>query len=280
MPRGVPLGARLHDVLPPNAVVRGLVRGLLARRTVSVSCVSDAVRRSAVALGYPASRVRAFPNGAPAVEPLAPPDGPPLVVVVGQLEPWKGQDVVVRAFAGVAAAVPGARLRVLGRPVKGPAFARLLRGLAADLRIDDRVDFEEGLTGVGDIYAGAHLLVHAPVQADPLPTVVLEAMALGLPVVATDVGGIPEMVEDGVTGLLAPPDDVPALEAAIRRLTDDPARARAMGASGRERARAHFSRARYVEAHARWIDGLLGLEHEHDTGGIADVAVLEPQAGA
>ena len=133
---------------------------------------------------------------------------------------------------------------------------------------------------MGEIYAGAHLLVHAPVQADPLPTVVLEAMALGLPVVATDVGGIPEMVEDGVTGLLAPPDDVPALEAAIRRLTDDPARARAMGVSGRERARAHFSRARYVEAHARWIDGLLGLEHEHDTGGIADVAVLEPQAGA
>jgi glycosyltransferase involved in cell wall biosynthesis len=105
-------------------------------------------------------------------------------------------------------------------------------------------------------------------------------MALGLPVVATDLGGIPEMVEHDITGLLVPPGDVPALQAAILRLFDDPARARAMGASGRERARARFSRAAYVEAHARWIDGLLGLPDDaHDMGSSAHVAVLEPHAG-
>ena len=283
LPRALPLGARLHDVLPPSRYVRVLVGGLLARRTSSAACVSDAVRRSAVGLGYRPERTVTFPNGAPDVEPIGLPAGPPLVAVVGQLEPWKGQDVVIRAFAALAPAMPEARLRVLGRPVKGPAFARFLRCLAADLGVADRVIFEEELTGVGEIYAGVDLLVHAPVQADPLPTVILEAMALGIPVVATAVGGIPEMVEDGVTGVLVPPGDAPALEAAIGRLLGDPAAARVMGDAGRQRARERFSRARYLDEHARWIDGLLGtrpplVADGHCVGGDTDVAILEPQA--
>jgi starch synthase len=90
------------------------------------------------------------------------------------------------------------------------------------------------------------LLSHATVFAcpslyEPLGIVNLEAMACGTAVVASEVGGIPEVVADGVTGLLVPPDDPEALAAALNELIRDPSRARSMGQAGRDRAVAEFS---------------------------------------
>jgi len=106
------------------------------------------------------------------------------------------------------------------------------------------------------VYAQTDLLL-LPARRDPLPRVVMEAMCWGIPVVASRVDGIPEMVEDGVTGLLAPPEDAAGFAAAADRLLKDPELRRRMGEAGRDRARRLFSpeayRAAMREIYRRWI---------------------------
>ena len=125
---------------------------------------------------------------------------------------------------------------------------------------------ENGLNGVvkdlglvedmAPVYAQTDLLL-LPARRDPLPRVVMEAMCWGIPVVASRVDGIPEMVEDGVTGLLAPPEDAAGFAAAADRLLKDPELRRRMGEAGRDRARRLFSpeayRAAMREIYRRWI---------------------------
>jgi glycosyltransferase involved in cell wall biosynthesis len=115
-------------------------------------------------------------------------------------------------------------------------------GLARTLQIMDQVHFlghvEHGKLPAH--YAKADLLV-LPSRMESFGLVLVEAMACGLPVVATRVGGIPEVVEDGVTGLLVPPNDPEALAEGINSLLEDPDRMKAMGARGRERAKEHFT---------------------------------------
>ena len=98
----------------------------------------------------------------------------------------------------------------------------------------------QALIQAGDIFV-------LPSLAEPFGLVILEAMALGRPVIATDAGGPPEIVEEGVTGLLVPPSDPPALAAAIRRLLSDRKAAEAMGRGGQERFQARFTAARMAQ---------------------------------
>ena len=108
-----------------------------------------------------------------------------------------------------------------------------------------------------DILAAADLSV-LPSLSEGLPNAVLESMAAGVPVVATSVGGTPELVEDGVTGLLVPPRDAEALAVAIARLIGNPALARRFGEAGRRRVHDRFSMAAMVRATERLYLGLLG----------------------
>jgi glycosyltransferase involved in cell wall biosynthesis len=123
--------------------------------------------------------------------------------------------------------VPGARYLVVG---DGEARDGLTQ-TAASLGITDRVSFAGARADVPLMLSAADLFV-LPSLTEALPTVVAEAMAAGLPVVATRVGGIPEMI-DASTGILVPPDDVGALAQAVCALLEDPAGAAARGARGR-----------------------------------------------
>ena len=161
------------------------------------------------------------------------------VVFAGRLSPEKGVDTLIAAMARLG---PGAALQVAG---EGPDGARL-RALADDLA-PGRVVFH-GRLGKADTVA---LLRSAGVVAVPSrwyenqPIIVLEAMALGVPVVAADMGGLPELVEPDATGLLVPPDDDLALAEALARMLADPERALAMGRS----ARAEIARSHHPEVH-------------------------------
>jgi starch synthase len=165
----------------------------------------------------------------------------PYVIFVGRVTRQKGLPVLLRAAPALD---PRAQLVLCAGAPDTPELAAEVAGLVAGLR-----ESRSGVTWIPEMLPKAsviQLLSHAaafacPSLYEPLGIVNLEAMACGTAVVASRVGGIPEVVDDGVTGLLVPPDDPPALAEALNALLGDPARARALGDAGRARAVGEFS---------------------------------------
>ncbi len=144
------------------------------------------------------------------------PDDAPIVGVVARLEPEKGHPTLLEAWPAVLARVPEARLLVVGEGSRHEALAEQARALG----IDGRVVFTGRRDDVPAVTAALDVAV-LPSYREAQGLSILEAMALSRPVVATNVGGIPEMIVDGLTGLLVPPHDAAALGAAIARLLLD-----------------------------------------------------------
>jgi glycosyltransferase involved in cell wall biosynthesis len=157
-------------------------------------------------------------------------DDAPVLGVAAQLEPWKGIDVLLHACARLARPV---RLRILG----DGSCRGSLEALARTLGID--ADFQGHVEDVDRQLETLDLFV-LPSRAENGPMSILEAMAHALPVVATRVGGVSEIVEDENTGLLVPTGNAEALAAAIGRLLGDPRQAEAMGERGAARLAARF----------------------------------------
>jgi glycosyltransferase involved in cell wall biosynthesis len=159
----------------------------------------------------------------------------PVIATVAVLRKPKGIQHLIGALADILPSMPETKLIIVGDGDEGPA----LRRRAADLQLDDHVVFTGARSDIADVLAMSNLFV-LPTLEDVLPTVVAEAMAAGLPVVASDVGGLPEMVVDGVTGLLVPPADEEALADACLELLTDRRKAEAMGLAGRNVAKERF----------------------------------------
>jgi len=157
------------------------------------------------------------------------PDGGPIVGVVARLEAEKGHPTLVDAWPAVVAAVPDATLLVVGEGSRRDALEEQVR----ELGIADRVVFTGRRDDVPAVTAALDVAV-LPSYREALGLSVLEAMALSRPVVASAVGGIPEMIEDEVTGLLVPPRDPAALSAAIIRLLRDHPLADMLGRAGHD----------------------------------------------
>lgn len=178
----------------------------------------------------------------------------PLIGFVGRLYPVKGGEQAIRAFAAVVQGLPQARLIVAG---DGPERRRL-EEIAVSLGVGQTVQFLGYREDVHSIMAAIDALA-IPSLTESLPRAALEAMAAGKPVVATRVGGIPEVVEDGVTGLLAEPGDTAGLARSLVRLLSDGTLARRMGDRGREKVEKIFSAsasvARYEQLYRLVLDG-------------------------
>jgi glycosyltransferase involved in cell wall biosynthesis len=128
-------------------------------------------------------------------------------------------------------------------------YPETLRQRASALGLSDRVTFLGIRDDIPNLLAGLDVLVHTPTAPEPFGRVLAEAMAVGRPVIAAHCGGIPEVVEDGVTGLLVPSADVGAFTAAVVRLLEDPMLCQRLGGAGRRRAEARFG----IEAHATGV---------------------------
>jgi glycosyltransferase involved in cell wall biosynthesis len=214
----------------------------LARLVDRYVCVSDDVKAQCVAEGIARSRLLTIKNGID-VEQFAftgpCPGGP--IVAVARLSSEKDVANLVRAAALAAQRVPALRVEVAGG---GPCLDDLKR-LAARLNVGDRIAFLGEVRDVRALLCHARFFVLSS-RSEGIPLTVLEAMACGLPVVATRVGGLPEVVEEGVTGLLVPPADPAALADAIVRLCNDPFGRERMGRAGGRRAEELFDVRRMV----------------------------------
>lgn len=227
-----------------------LVRLLVAVFPTRVICISETTR---VALGplprwtrRPGARSSdtTIPDPLPAgllnEQPRAShpdPTRPLRAVMVGRLSPWKGQLVAIRAFAR-ADLPPASRLVLAGSALFGEeAYEQQLRAEVERLGVADRVQFPGFVADIAGLMRGSDVLVHASLLPEPLGQVVLEALALGTPVIATREGGPGEVVTNGVDGLLHPAGDERALADCLTRLSRNPALRDRLAAAGRQRAK-------------------------------------------
>jgi len=177
-----------------------------------------------------------------------------VILCIGQLRREKGQDLLIRSFPSIRARVPGAELWLVG---SDPGeFGTELRAEAERLGILSAVRFLGYRNDVAALLELADVAVQ-PSHADALPRSLVEAALLGRPTVATRVGGIPEVVKDGVTGLLVPPGDYEALAAAVTDVLTDREKAERYGREARQRAEAQFSAEASTEAYVQLYQELL-----------------------
>ena len=177
-----------------------------------------------------------------------------VVLSASNLRPEKGISDLLRAARLILSERPQTYFVIVG---EGP-IAGLLQGEAEQLGIGDKVRFTGSRSDVHRFMALADVVAVPSVWQEPAGLVEIEAMASGCPVVATRVGGIPEYVLDGVTGILVDPGSPEQLARAIVRLLDSPSEAKTMGQAGRERAKNHFSVQRWVEETLGIFDRALG----------------------
>jgi glycosyltransferase involved in cell wall biosynthesis len=221
--------------------------------------ISDAVRRFLVEAGLPDRKFETIRYGLDDMPSLPSevtpagagiPDAAPLALAIGRLIAQKDHATLLRAFAQVHARQPDARLAILG---DGPLSADTV-ALARELGLADVVVLP-GRLETRDWLERADVFVHSS-RWEGFGIVLLEAMLAGLPVAATRVSAVPEIVVDGETGVLVEPGDERALAAALGGLLGDADRARALGAAGLERARAEFSVSRMTDATLALYDRL------------------------
>ena len=255
---GVPVVWQLLDTRPPPLLRRlcmPLVRGLADVVMTTGRAVAD------VHPGTPADRLVPFAppvdtvlfrpdraRRAAARTTLGVPSDALLVGTVGNINPQKGHETLLAAAEMVSARFPSLHIRILGastptQEAYAVRIAAAARGVARAALIDPGGDVHELLPGF-DVFALASVS-----RSEGLPTAILEAMACGLPVVASDVGAVREAVGDGATGFVVPPGDVSALAAALARLLGDAGRRAAFGTEARRRAVECFDVERCAQTH-------------------------------
>lgn len=190
-----------------------------------------------------------------------------LVGMVGRFEPWKGQRYFVEAMKDVIDAHPNAKAFLIGGfnldtgPQPGSIEFDYYQSLLRIIRhydLNDKFIFTGYLNNVPDVIASLDIVVHASCTPEPFGLVIIEAMAAGKPVVATDAGGVPDIIQDGKNGILVPMRDATAMAGAIRQLAESPEWAMKMGAAAKRRIADQFTIGRQIAAVQALYARLLG----------------------
>lgn len=194
------------------------------------------------------------------------PEKQPTILYAGVLIPRKGVHHLITAFGRVVQRVPQSCLKIIGRP-ENPTYARALRQQVEQSHLQDKVAFLAEMPQQKLCYEMAQSTVLVlPSLSEALGRVLLEAMATGTAVIATQVGGIPDIVQEGVNGFLVPPGDEQALAEKMIDLLQHPDLAKAMGQRGRAWVETYFSPHIYLQGYAQicqqcrqWCDASPGV---------------------
>lgn len=263
----------MHDYMQPRqslTIDRNWCRRIIA--------VSDSVKADLLArTGLPAELVTVIHSGvdceAAGTEPeVLPPGRVPVIGTAGPLEAVKGFPFFLGAAARVLAADRDVEFVIAGA---GPEEENLRR-LARELQIDDHVTFIPNLSDFGEALQAMDIFCLPSLQQG-IGTVMLEAMALGRPVIGTRVGGVYRVIRDGETGLLVPPSDSVRLAECMLELLDDRDRARAIGAAARAEVQHEFSVEQMVHKTAALYRTVLAEAVPHSAA--AALASVQPRSG-
>ncbi len=243
---------------------------LLGRRMQSVICISAAVRDNFSARGVHGLPIVTIHNG---LDPqqmrvtraaseiraeLGVPADARLIGIVGNIKEWKGQEVVIRAMAKLRDEHPDVVCLLIGDTSPDDmSYRHRMHALIAELALEKRVLITGFKQDIANYVNALSIQIHASVAPEPFGRVLLEAMALEKPLIASGDGAVPEILVDGVTGYLFPPSDPDALAARLRDLLADPAKVERMGRAGRQRLEAEFSITRNVAETQRLYERLL-----------------------
>ncbi len=265
---GIPLRLMTyHNLAAPLAFPQSLDRAIDRRVSAALHAVVAASRASARSLpevrGFPDARLRVIPYGIPEPPPCRPErltalraelglrEQEAVIGVVGSFEPRKGQEVLIRALPRIKQGLGAVRVVFAGEGERRAAAQALTR----ELGVGGEVIFAGQRGDVPDIMRLLDVLVVPSTAYESLPYVLLEAMAAAKPVVGTRVAGIPEGIEEGVTGRVVPPGDPAALAEGLIGILADRPRAREMGERGRRKYQAEFTASRMLADFERLYGG-------------------------
>lgn len=247
----------LHDVYPNKPQYRRLFFAL-TKRLAGFITVSHAVQNSLLRLGVPPEKIHVIHNGLndPASDIFNNPAGTPhpgnRIGIVGQVAPWKGHMHLLEAFAQIASKHPRAELHVFGSAESN--YALELKQRASGLGLAERLVWHGFVTNRADIYGGLDLCVVPSCLTEALPTVAIESAFFGIPVIATEIGGLPEIIKHKRTGYILNPDKPEDLSHRLDALLSDAGLRRQMGSEARKRAVSHFGRDRFVADFANLLN--------------------------
>lgn len=233
------------------------IAGLLADRIVAVS--DDAARLCRAEVSLPRDRVSRIWNGIDLNRfTYRRPINEPVAISVARLSPEKDFPTLIKAVALAAEVIPELKLKIVGDGPERPRIEQLI----VELNQGSRITLLGERQNVPDLLATAGFFATATLT-EGISLTLLEAMACGLPVLATHVGGNPEIVEDGQTGFLVPAGDVDRLAAGLIRMVQSQVLWPIMGQAGRQRVEEHFTNTLMVNKYEHLYDDLLLAKSKH-----------------
>jgi glycosyltransferase involved in cell wall biosynthesis len=238
----------VHEHIPDLPQYR-LVFRWFERRLGCFVCVSNSVARSLREIGIRDAKIRVIHNGI--TDPASPVNSPRQpnrsvrIGIVGQVAPWKGHDDLIDALAQVGQRHPTAELHIFGR--SDPSYQGSLTRKAIQLGVADRIKWHGFVADRKLIYGTLDICVVPSRSEDPLPTTALDAGFFGTPTVATRCGGLPEVIEHEVNGLLVEAQRPEEIAEALCRLIDHPSLSHYLAVNARQRAVERFGAQRFVQ---------------------------------
>jgi glycosyltransferase involved in cell wall biosynthesis len=234
-----------HEVIPGKAQYEWFFRALVKRVGCFVA-VSQAGANSLISVGVPKDEITLIYNGISALAPGGGrnDNGMLKIGIVGQINASKGHEDLLQALQIVVQNHLTVQLHIFGSAALG--YETRLKRCACELNVQNNVVWHGFVDDPAKIYGDLSILVVPSRSEDTLPTAAIEAGFFGIPVVASDKGGLPEIVEDKVTGLLFPAGDIQQLASALKKLLGDSILREEMGRNARSRVAQKFSRDRFI----------------------------------